>query len=49
MFLLILFFLIFLLWTANGFWSFLPAPLAHLLLVVIIGIPGYKAFGNPIA
>lgn len=47
MFLLILFFLIFLLWAANGFWSFLPAPLAHLLLVVLIGILGYEAYGNP--
>lgn len=47
MFLLILFFLLFLLWAANGFWAFLPAPLAHLILVILIGILGYMAFGNP--
>lgn len=48
MFLLILFWFLFLLWAANGFWGFLPAPLSHLVLVICIGILGYKAFGNPI-
>lgn len=48
MFLAILFFIIFLLWAANGFWSFLPAPLSHLLLVVLIAILGYRVLGNVI-
>lgn len=49
MFLIVLFWLLLLLWAVNGFWSFLPHPVAHLVLLVIICILGLKVLGNPIA
>lgn len=49
MILIVLFWILFILWAANGFWSFLPQPLNHLILVVLLAILGFKVLGNPVS
>lgn len=44
---IILFWIFLIVWALNGFWSFLPHPIAHLALVLVLVILGLKVFGNP--
>jgi hypothetical protein len=48
MFLIVLFWLLLLLWAVNGFWAFLPHPVAHLCLLVLLIVLGLRVLGNPL-
>lgn len=47
MFFFIIFWLALAVWIAHGFWPFLPAKLAHVLLSFVLVVLGWKALGNP--